>query len=55
MFSQIDLLSRALTGSQQNHRVLSQNVANVNTPGYKTQRVDFEHLLKALEAAERRR
>ena len=50
MFSQIDLLSRALTGSQHNHRVLSQNVANVNTPGYKTLRVDFGELLNQLEA-----
>lgn len=34
---------------QPNHTVLSQNIANVNTPGYKTRRVDFAELLQQLE------
>lgn len=43
------LLQGALNGTNQNHRVLSQNIANVNTPGYKTRRVDFSELLQQLE------
>ena len=43
------LLQGALNGTNQNHTVLSQNIANVNTPGYKTRRVDFAELLQQLE------
>ena len=49
IFSQMHLLQGALNGTNQNHRVLSQNIANVNTPGYKTRRVDFAELLQQLE------
>lgn len=50
LFSQMHLLGNALNGAEQNHRVLSQNLANVNTPGYKTRRVDFEELIQQLES-----
>jgi flagellar basal-body rod protein FlgB len=52
IYSQINLLGNALNGTEQAHRVLSQNVANVNTPGYKTQRVEFDKLIEQLESAE---
>ena len=55
MFSQINLLGNALNGTEQAHRVLSQNVANVNTPGYKTQRVEFDKLIEQLESTEAQR
>ena len=44
------LLGNALHGAQQNHRVLSQNVANVNTPGFKTRRLNFQELIEQLES-----
>lgn len=50
LFSQINVLGNALSGSQQNHSVLSQNIANVNTPGYKTQQMDFKELINQLDS-----
>lgn len=50
IFSQIHLLGNALNAHEQNHRVLSQNIANVNTPGYKTQRVEYEKLIQQLKS-----
>ena len=55
LFSQINLLGNALNGVEQNHRVLSQNIANVNTPGYKTQRIEFDKLIQQLESGEAQR
>lgn len=34
------------------HRVLSQNIANVNTPGYHTQRLDFQAAMKQLRSTD---
>ncbi|WP_145418994.1 flagellar basal body rod protein FlgB [Planctomycetes bacterium K23_9] len=51
IFSQLNSLNHALQGTQENHRVLSQNIANYNTPGYKTQRLDFDQLMSQLQAA----
>ena len=48
MPSQFDLLRQALHGASLRHRVISQNLANVNTPGYRTQRVTFEEQLAEL-------
>lgn len=42
----IDLLGQVLDAASLRHRVLSQNVANVNTPGYKRLEVVFEGELK---------
>ena len=43
--SQFDLISRLLDASQMRHRAVAQNVANVNTPGYKAITVNFEEEL----------
>lgn len=45
----IDLLGQVLDTAALRHRVIAQNVANVNTPGYKRLEVAFEgELRKAL-------
>ncbi|MFL2075821.1 flagellar basal body rod protein FlgB [Marinilactibacillus psychrotolerans] len=41
-----DLLHRALDASNLRQETVSSNIANVNTPGYKAKRVEFESLLK---------
>lgn len=38
----VDVLGRLLDVADLRHRVIAQNVANVNTPGYRRLRVDFE-------------
>jgi flagellar basal-body rod protein FlgB len=40
--SQVDLLAKMLDVSDLRHKVLAQNVANVNTPGYHQLDVSFE-------------
>jgi len=42
---QIELLSKMLDAAELRHRVIAQNVANVNTPGYRRQEVRFEDAL----------
>jgi flagellar basal-body rod protein FlgB len=45
----IDLLSQVLSAAGLRHRVIAQNVANVNTPGYRRLEVRFEEdLARAL-------
>ena len=46
--SQVDLLSKLLQQSEQKQKVVSQNIANVNTPGYKSLDAKF---VDALESA----
>ncbi|HMO13581.1 MAG TPA: flagellar basal body rod protein FlgB [Pirellulaceae bacterium] len=46
---QIPLLSRAIEFASQNHRVISQNLANVNTPNYQTQEIPFAQFLQHVE------
>ncbi len=46
-FNSIDMQRRALDASWLRQRVLSNNIANVDTPGYKRQDVDFESMLSA--------
>jgi len=47
----IDLLAQILNGASLRHRVIAQNVANVNTPGYRRLEVSFEaDLARALAA-----
>lgn len=53
IFYQIELLASAITASEKTHRVHAQNIANVNTPGYKTQTIDFDSLMSELQAASR--
>ena len=43
-----DLLSQMLDASSLRHRVIAQNIANVNTPGYKRLEVAFEEELGKL-------
>ena len=38
----INLLEKALAGSSLRHKVISNNIANINTPGYKRMEVSFE-------------
>ncbi|MCS7471343.1 MULTISPECIES: flagellar basal body rod protein FlgB [Pirellulaceae] len=52
IFYQMDLLGSAVNASEKSHRVVSQNIANVNTPGYKTKRLEFERLLAQLQSSE---
>ncbi|WP_352419593.1 flagellar basal body rod protein FlgB [Proteiniborus sp.] len=46
MFDTSDFLKKALDGSSLRHAAISNNIANVNTPGYKRVTVEFENLLK---------
>jgi len=41
----IDLLQRGLNAAALRQEAISQNIANVNTPGYKAYRVEFEKAL----------
>ena len=51
--SQFELLSKTLEFTATNHRVISQNLANVNTPGFRTKEVRFQdNLLKALGSSQ---
>ena len=49
--SQVDQLSTLLQQSQKRHEVISSNIANVNTPLYRTQDVRFDQILSELNAA----
>jgi flagellar basal-body rod protein FlgB len=40
-------LERALQGASMRHAALSENIANVNTPGYQRRDVDFHSALQA--------
>ncbi len=47
------LVESALNAASQRHQVIANNIANVNTPGFKRSRVEFEsELAKALAAGE---
>ena len=41
----INALEKALNGSSLRHKVISNNIANINTPGYKRMEVSFEEEL----------
>jgi len=43
----VNLLEKALTGSSLRHKTISNNIANINTPGYKRMEVSFEAELAA--------
>ena len=45
--SQFDLLSKLVDVTALRHKVLAQNVANVNTPGYRKLSVSFDETLAA--------
>ena len=45
--SQFDLLAKMVDVTAMRHKVLAQNVANVNTPGYRKLEVSFDETLAA--------
>ena len=45
-YSYINVLDKALDASNLRETVLTNNLANVNTPGYKRREVNFENLLR---------
>jgi flagellar basal-body rod protein FlgB len=45
--STLDLLSNAMTGASMEHAAIADNIANAQTPGYKTQTVSFQDALAA--------
>lgn len=45
--NELNLLSRLLDASELRQKVIGHNIANVNTPGYRRQEVDFEAALAA--------
>lgn len=46
-FNKINLINKALDGAWLKQSAISNNIANVNTPGYKKQTVNFEDTLRA--------
>ena len=47
MFNQINLMERSLDAGALRGQVIAQNIANAETPDYKSLRVDFEAQLRA--------
>jgi len=45
-FNTIDIYKKALDASWLRNQAISNNISNVNTPGYKRQDVNFESILK---------
>ncbi|WP_208558997.1 flagellar basal body rod protein FlgB [Marinilactibacillus kalidii] len=45
-YQNINLLHRALDATNLRQEVVSNNIANVNTPGFKAERVEFESVLR---------
>ena len=45
--NQVDLLTRLLSASEQRQQVISNNIANVNTPEYRSLELQFEDALAA--------
>ncbi len=45
-FKNIDFLQKAMNGSWLKNTAIANNIANVNTPGYKREVVNFEDVLK---------
>lgn len=46
IFSDIDLMNKAITATMLRKSVISQNISNIDTPGYKRQDVAFESILQ---------
>jgi len=45
-FSYVDVLGKAADASWNREQIISNNIANVDTPGYKRQDLDFESVLR---------
>lgn len=52
LFRHTDLLGKSLDATWQRQTVISQNIANNDTPGYKTQHVEFETAFQSALAGE---
>lgn len=52
MFNKIDFMKKALDASWMKQEVISSNMVNVNTPGYKRKTVAFEDQLRSYMAAQ---
>ena len=52
--SQLDNMQRALDRTTQRNALLTQNLANVNTPGYKRKDIDFDIVLDGALAQSQR-
>lgn len=51
-FDYVDVLNKAADASYYRNEILSNNIANVDTPGYKRKDLEFEdHLSRALDRA----
>jgi flagellar basal-body rod protein FlgB len=50
--SQYYLIGNAMRHAEQTHRVVSQNIANVNTPGYHTRELAFDDYIKRVRSGE---
>ncbi len=46
IFSDIDLMNKAINATMLRKSVISQNISNVDTPGYKRKDVEFETILE---------
>lgn len=46
IFSDVDLMNKAITATMVRKSVISQNISNVDTPGYKRKDVEFESILQ---------
>lgn len=46
VFSYVNVLNKAADASWQREEVIANNLANVNTPGYKRKDVDFQSVLR---------
>ena len=46
--TQLDLVTQLMASASQRHRVISQNISNVNTPNYHTREVSFEKELESI-------
>ena len=46
VFDYVNVLNRAADAAWRRNDVLANNIANMDTPGYKRQEVDFESQLK---------
>ena len=46
-FNYINLINKALDGSWMKNSAIANNIANVNTPGYKKDTVNFEDVLRS--------
>ena len=45
IFSDIDLMNKALTATMLRKSVIAENISNIDTPGYKRKDVKFEEIL----------